>query len=198
MNIIEIIKEEIIKRSNLFEEQTKGTTDEYNIYNEHIKYVHKYVKELTKFKDVDEEVLELSALLHDISMTDVNLDRSIHNELSSKIAEELLSKYNYPQDKIDLIKKIILNHSSKRKDCRTTKEEQILVDADSLAHFDSLKSIYSLAHNVHNLDEEESIKFVKDKIIKDYNEVSSDVKKLIKDKYEKIISCNTYEELSMV
>ena len=147
---------------------------------------------------MDKEVLELSALLHDISMTDINLDRSIHNELGSKIAEELLTKYNYPQEKISLIKKIILNHSSKRKDYRTTLEEQILVDADALAHFDSIKNLYSLAHKVMNLDEMESIKFVKDKITKDYNEVSSDAKKLIKDKYEKIISCNTYEELSML
>ena len=198
MNIIEIIKEELIKRSDLFEEQTKDSKDEYNIYNEHIKYVHKYVKELSKNTDVDKEVLELSALLHDISMTDINLDRSIHNELGSKIAEELLTKYNYPQEKISLIKKIILNHSSKRKDYRTTLEEQILVDADALAHFDSIKNLYSLAHKVMNLDEMESIKFVKDKITKDYNEVSSDAKKLIKDKYEKIISCNTYEELSML
>ena len=147
---------------------------------------------------MDKEVLELSALLHDISMTDINLDRSIHNELGSKIAEELLTKYNYPQEKISLIKKIILNHSSKRKDYRTTLEEQILVDADALAHFDSIKNLYSLAHKVMNLDEMESIKFVKDKITKDYNEVSSDAKKLIKDKYKKIISCNNYEELSML
>ena len=141
MNIVEIIKEEIIKRSNLFEEQTKNTKAMFNMYNEHIKYVHKYVKELSKDKMVDKEVLELSALMHDISMTDINLDRSIHNELSAEISEELLLKYNYPQEKINLVKNIILNHSSKRKDYRTTLEEQILVDADALSHFDGLKSI---------------------------------------------------------
>ena len=34
--IIDKMKQEIINRSNLFEEETKGTKDEYNIYKEHI------------------------------------------------------------------------------------------------------------------------------------------------------------------
>ena len=34
--IIQKMQQEIINRSNYFEEQTKGTKDEYNIYREHI------------------------------------------------------------------------------------------------------------------------------------------------------------------
>ena len=64
--IIEKMRQEIIDRSARFEEQTKGTKDEYNIYREHFKYVHKYVVMLSKDKNVDREVLELAALLHDI------------------------------------------------------------------------------------------------------------------------------------
>ena len=40
----------------------------------------------------------------------------------------------YPKDKIDIVKLCILNHSSKRKEYRTTIEEQILVDADAHGH----------------------------------------------------------------
>lgn len=64
--IIEKMRQEIIDRSARFEEQTKGTKDEYNIYREHIQYVHKYVVMLSKDKNVDREVLELAALLLDI------------------------------------------------------------------------------------------------------------------------------------
>ena len=32
-NIVELMKEEIINRSNKFERETKGTKDEYNLYN---------------------------------------------------------------------------------------------------------------------------------------------------------------------
>ena len=87
--IVNKMQQEIINRSNNFEEQTKGTKDEYNIYREHIQYVYKYVCLLSNDKDLDHEVLELSALLHDIAMTDKSLDRSKHNEYSSVIAEQL-------------------------------------------------------------------------------------------------------------
>jgi hypothetical protein len=42
-NIVTKMKDEIIKRSNNFEKLTNGTKDEYNLYNEHIRYVYKYV-----------------------------------------------------------------------------------------------------------------------------------------------------------
>ena len=137
-DIVNKMQQEIINRSNLFEEQTKGTKDEYNIYREHIQYVYKYVLLLSKDKNVDKEILELSALLHDISMTDINLDRSRHNEYGSLIAEQLLRDNNYPEDRVQFVKKCILNHSSKRAQFRTTEEEKILVDADGLSHFDSI------------------------------------------------------------
>ncbi len=105
--IVEKMRREIMERSNRFEEQTKGTKDEYNIYREHIQYVYKYVVLLSKDKNVDKEVLELSALLHDISMTDMTLDRSRHNEFGADIAEQLLRENDYPEDKVQLVKKCI-------------------------------------------------------------------------------------------
>ncbi|MBQ4584019.1 MAG: HD domain-containing protein [Bacilli bacterium] len=194
-DIVNKILQEIINRSNTFEEQTKGTKDEYNIYREHIQYVYKYVVLLSENKNVDREVLELSALLHDIAMTDRNLDRAKHNEYGSVIAEQLLRENNYPEDKIQLVKNCILNHSSKRAEFRTTEEERILVDADGLSHFDSINSLYSLAHNVMELNDEDTLNFIKDKLTKDYNEISDDLKYLINDKYNKVISSKTIDEL---
>ena len=194
-DIVNKMQQEIINRSNTFEEQTKGTKDEYNIYKEHIQYVYKYVVLLFENKNVDGEVLELSALLHDIAMTDRNLDRSKHNEYGSVIAEQLLRENNYPEDKIQLVKKCILNHSSKRAAFITTKEERILVDADGLSHFDSINNLYSLAHNVMELNDEDAIKFIQDKLTKDYNEISDDLKYLIQEKYDKVMSIKAIDEL---
>ena len=194
--IVEKMKEEIIFRSGSFEKQTKGTKDEYNIYREHIQYVYNYVCLLSKDKNVDKEVLELSALLHDIAMTDVNLDRSKHNEYGAEIAEQLLRENNYPEDKVQFVKKCILNHSSKRAKFRTTEEERILVNADGLSHFDSINNLYSLAHNVMELDDEESLKFIKDKLTKDYNEINDELKYLIDDKYNKVMNAITIEEIT--
>ncbi len=195
MNIVELMKEEIVKRSNDFEEKTKGTKEEYNLYESHIKYVYDYAVKLCEGKNVDKEVVELSALLHDIAMTDINLGRENHAHNGSIIAYDLLMKQGYPKDKCELVSKCILNHSSKRKEYRTTTEEQILVDADGLSHFDSIESIYSLANKVYELSKEESIKYVQDKINKDYLELTDDLKSLINDKYKRIMNARTKDEL---
>lgn len=187
-DIISKIEKYVIERSNIFEQQTKGTKDEYNIYNEHIKYVYKYVILLSDGKKVDLEVLKLSALLHDIAMTDKELDRSKHNEYGALIAEKLLRELDYPEKKVQLVKKCILNHSNKRLHYRTTEEEKILVDADILSHFDSISSLYSLAHNVIGLNDIDSIEFVREKLTKDFNEISSDLRYLVIDKYNKIMN----------
>ena len=182
--IIEKMRQEIIKRSNMFEEETKNTKDQYNIYREHIQYVYNYVLILSKNKDVDKEALELSALLPDIAM----IDRRKHNEDGALIAEQLLRENNYSEDKTELVKKCILNHSSKRAAYRTTLEEIILVDADGLSHFDSINSLYNLAHNVMELNDDDTLKFIQDKLTKDYKEISDDLKYLIDEKYKEIMA----------
>ena len=179
--IVEKMRQEIMNRSARFEEHTKGTKDEYNIYREHIQYVHKYVVALSKDKNVDREVLELAAFLHDISMTDINSDWSRHNEFGAEIAEQLLRENNYPEDKTQLVKKCILNHSKRRQEYRSTEEEQILVDADGLSHFDVAKSLYSLPSKVMGLSEEDSVRFVQNKLTGDYEELSDDLKHLVKE-----------------
>ena len=196
--IVEKMRQEIMERSARFEEQTKGTKDEYNIYREHIQYVYKYVVLLSKDKNVDREVLELAALLHDISMTDITLDRSRHNEFGADIAEQLLRENDYPEDKVQLVKKCILNHSKRRSDYRTTEEEQILVDADGLSHFDAISKLYALPSKVMGLSEEDSVRFVQDKLTGDYNELSDDLKYLVKEKYERVMAAKCSDDIKNI
>jgi len=158
-------------------------------------YVYKYAVLLSQNKMVDKEIVELSALLHDISMTDSTLDRSKHNEYSSVIAKELLRQEGYPEEKIESVKKCILNHSSKKASYRTTEEENILVNADGLSHFDSISNLFSLAYNVMGFNELESLKFVQDKLTKDYGEISPELKYLIDDKYREIMLAKSANEI---
>ena len=196
--IVEKMRQEIMERSARFEEQTKCTKDGYNIFREHIQYVYKYVVLLSKYKNVDKEVLELSALLHDISMTDITLDRSRHNEFGADIAEQLLRENDYPEDKVQLVKKCILNHSKRRSDYRTTEEEQILVDADGLSHFDAIEKLYSLPRMVMGLNEEDSVRFVQDKLTGDYNELSAELKNLVKDKYDIVMAAKSADDIKAI
>ena len=50
-NIVEIIRKEIIDRSNRFEEETKGTKEEYNLYLEHVQYVYRNAVMIAKNKN---------------------------------------------------------------------------------------------------------------------------------------------------
>lgn len=90
--ITEKIKEELIKRCNSYEAKTG-----YNYYEYHIKYVVKNAIELAKKYNADIEIVELGALLHDIAVPSEYGDIEEHHIYGEKIAEELLTKLNYPK-----------------------------------------------------------------------------------------------------
>lgn len=81
-----------------------------------------------------------------------------------------------------------MNHSSKKKNYRTTREEEILVNSDCLSHFDSINNLYNLAHNVIGLNDKESIKYVQDKLTRDYYELNYRLRLLIYDKYMSVMN----------
>ena len=115
-------------------------------------------------------------MLHDIAMTDKSRDRSKHNEYSAEIAEQLLRENNYPEEKVQFVKKCVLNHSSKKSEHRTPEEERTLVSADCLSHFESINNLYNLAHNVMELSDDRSLKF-------------------IQYKYDKVMNANTINDI---
>jgi len=63
MNITELIKEELLKRTNAFKEK-----DGYDFWEDHIQYVVKNSIMLAEKYGADIEIVELGALLHDIAM----------------------------------------------------------------------------------------------------------------------------------
>ena len=131
-------------------------------------------------------------------MTDITLDRSRHNEFGADIAEQLLRENDYPEDKVQLVKKCILNHSKRRYEYRDTEEEQILVDADGLSHFDAISKLYALLSKVMGLSEEDSVRFVQDKLTGDYNELSAELKNLVKDKYDMVMAAKSADDIKTI
>ncbi len=77
-------------------------------------------------------------------------------------------------------------------------EEQILVDADGLSHFDAIKKFYSLPSLVMGLSEEDSVRFVQDKLTGDYNELSDDLKCLVKDKYDRVMAAKCSDDIKNI
>ena len=86
-------------------------------------------------KNVDLEVLKISALLHDIARRKEDLDKTgkiDHAKLSAKMAEKILKDLGYSKEKIEKIKHCIEAHRFKRRLKPKTIEAKILFDADKL------------------------------------------------------------------
>ena len=157
--------------------------------NDHIKYVVKNSIELAKKYEADVEIVELGALLHDIAMPSEIGPREEHNIYGVKITDELLTKLDYPQDRKERVKECVLRHRGSKDLPRNTIEEQCVADADVMAHFDCIPSLFHLAFgkNEMGLSIEDGTEFVKKKLERDYNKLSSKAKEILKERYENII-----------
>jgi len=180
--IIEQIKKELL---NAVEEHKK--TNGYDFWNDHIKYVVKNAVMLARKYDADIEIVELGALLHDIAMPSNYGPRGEHHIYGAEIADKLLSKYEYPKDKIERVKRCILNHRGSKDMPRTTLEEECVADADVMAHFDCIPSLFSLAYKELGLGVNEGADYVKRKLERDYNKLSERTRIELKEKYKGII-----------
>lgn len=183
--ITENIKQELITRCNIYKEKYN-----YDFWNDHIKYVVKNAIELAKEYGADIEIVELGALLHDIAMPSEFGSREEHHIYGVKIADELLTKLDYPEDRKERVKECVLRHRGSKDLPRNTIEEQCVADGDVMAHFDCIPSLFQLAFgkNEMGLSIEEGTEFVKRKLERDYNKLSPRTKEILKDKYEKIKS----------
>lgn len=140
----------------------------------HFKAVLKYSKQLAEKENANKEIVEISVLLHDISS--IRGEYKDHHIKGAKIAEEFLSSLNYSQEKINQVKHCILNHRGSEPGKIETKEAQILVDADAMAHFDEIKPLFG-AYKTN--------KEVLKKLERSYNKLSSESKEIIKPRLEK-------------
>lgn len=179
--ITQKVKEEVLKRCKAYQEKTG-----YDFWEEHIQYVVKNAVELAKKYDANIEIVELGALLHDIAMPSEYGTRKEHHIYGEKITEKLLSELNYPKNKIELVKKCVLNHRGSTDLKRETLEEECVSDADVIAHFDCIPSLFSLAFKTNNLSIKDATEFVKQKLERDYNKLSIKSKELLKDRYRMI------------
>lgn len=182
LNIVEEIKEELLKRNQHTHEK-----DGYDFWEDHIKFVFNHATALAVKYNADIEIVQLAALLHDISMVSYIGPREEHHIYGCQIAEELLSQRNYPKEKLECVKACILNHRGSKDMPRATIEEKIIADADVLAHFDAIPSLFSLAFNEIGLNLHDGTEFVKDKLRRDYNKLSDETRIEINSEYEKIM-----------
>ena len=71
----------------------------YRAWTYHIFSAAKFAKILAEKLDADKEIVEIAALLHDYASV---LNKELYQEHhihGARLAEEILQKYNYPQEK---------------------------------------------------------------------------------------------------
>ena len=174
------------KMYNEVKNRCEQPTNAYGIgaWDHHIKIVYDLAKKYANEYGADLEIVAIAVLLHDIaSVTDVRFTEE-HHIIGANIAEQLLLAENYPKDKIDLIKKCILNHRGSRLVDKTTPEEICIADSDAMAHFYSIPSLLSMVYREKGLSIDEGSKFVMDKLDRSYNKMSYKGKVLVKVQYE--------------
>jgi uncharacterized protein len=166
------------------EEECKKPTSKYGYepYEFHFIPVYNYATELAKRLGADIEVVQIAALLHDIGS--IIEGRENHHITGAKIAEQKLKELKYDKNKIELVKKCILNHRGSVKANKESKEEQIIADADSMSSFDNLPGIFKAAFVYENKNQGEAKKSVKTKLANCYEKLSPEAQKIIKPKYD--------------
>ncbi len=103
---------------------------------DHVLRVYNNCLRLAEGQDVDMEVLEAAALLHDIARVREDNDPSgntDHAKLGAEMARPLLEQVGYPEGKIKHVQECIASHRFRRSDMAPdTTEAEILFDADKL------------------------------------------------------------------
>lgn len=180
-NIVEKIREFV-------EKECKKPISKYGYapYRGHFVPMVSYAKNLARELKADVEIVELAAWLHDIGSI-IN-GRENHHLTGAKIAEKKLREFNYPEEKIILIKKCILNHRGSINLLKESIEEKIIADADAISAFDSIESQFEAAFVWEKKTRQEAKRVVKQKLINSWNKLSLEKsKEILKPKYEAIM-----------
>ena len=149
----------------------------------HILPVLKYAKLLSKKKKVNQEVLELAVLLHDIGR--FKYGGKNHEVTGIKEAEKILKKFKYSPEIIKEIKHCVASHRRYSKVKPKTEIAKILVNADAMAHFDILPVFFYWRSKKQTFTE--AFKWVEKKIEKSWQKLTlPEAKKLMKEKYLRV------------
>ena len=183
MDIISEIK-------NFVKEECKkpGSKYGYEPFDNHfvpaIKYAGKLIKKFSK-ENPDREVILIAVWLHDIGS--IIHGRKEHHITGAKIAEKKLREFKYPTEKIELVKKCILNHRGSQQNKREAIEEKIVAEADTLSNFDNLSGIFKAAFVYEGETQDEAKRSVREKLERKYKQLHfKESQELIKPKMEAV------------
>jgi len=178
MDIIQEIK-------NFVESECKKPTSRYGYepFPFHFVPVVEYAEKLANELGGDKEIILIAAWLHDIGS--IIYGREDHHVTGAKIAEEKLKEFQYPVEKIELVKRCILNHRGSQQNNRESIEEQIIAEADAMSSFDNISGIFKAAFVYENQNQGEAKASVKRKLENKWKQLNfENSKQMIEPKYD--------------
>lgn len=181
MDIVESVKEYIIRQSD---EYKSNADDHYDFWNEHIKYVLDESVKLANEYGADVEIVSLGALLHDIALINKVGDRKDHHVNGEIISRKVLDDLGYDSEKKERVLKCVYNHRSSKN--AESIEETCVADADVLAHFDNIPMLFHSAFVRNGVELNDINKWLEEAFGKDYNDLSDNTRKSFKNRYEAI------------
>ena len=183
MDIVESVKEYIIRQSD---EYKSNADDHYDFWNEHIKYVLDESVKLANEYGADVEIVSLGALLHDIALINKVGDRKDHHVNGEIISRKVLDDLGYDSEKKERVLKCVYNHRSSKN--AESIEETCVADADILAHFDNIPMLFNSAFVRNNVKLNNIKEWLEETFERDYNDLSDKAKETFKNRYELIKS----------
>jgi uncharacterized protein len=172
MDIIEKVK-------NWVEAECKKPSSKYGYepFVYHFTPMVKYANELAEEMGADKETVSVAGWLHDIgSIID---GRENHHITGASIAEQKLKEFNYPEEKIEKVKKCILNHRGSQNNNRESIEEIVVAEADVLSNFDNIGGLFKAAYEYEGMSQGDAQKSVLKKLENKYNQLHLDKSKEI-------------------
>ena len=180
-NVVALVRNEIMA---LCEKYKNEGEDHYDFWNEHIKYVLEESVKLAAEYQADREIIELGALLHDVALICKEGSRKEHHINGKRLADEILSKYDYDADRKERVMSCVFNHRSSKKVANI--EDMCVADADILAHFDDIPMLFNSAIRRNRLPLNEIREGMKVSFEKDFNDLSEQTQKAFLQRYQMI------------
>ena len=141
---------------------------DYFDYRHHLLPVVEYAEKLAEICDVNKEVVELSAWLHDIGR--IKFGARNHELTGAAEAERILKQFGYSDEIIEQVKHCILAHRGSGSIQPQTMEAKVVATADALAHFDMfLPLLTAIGKRGKGKDDKIIYRWIYEKMERDWN-----------------------------
>jgi uncharacterized protein len=158
-----------------------------SFFDEHLALVALYANQLCDILKGDQEIVAISAYLHDISAVLDFKTLPSHHIDSAKIAESLLTESKYPPPKIQMVKQAILTHSAPLKIEQESIEAVCVSNADAISQIINPAYWFYFIYTVRQLSFADGKAWYLGRIKSNWNGLIEPARQLIQNQYEAVL-----------